>query len=140
MRLGATFWKSLVGETMLAAVLVDTVARMMISIETATQKRLSMWPIRLIGSDTVSPTSDSDAAVMITPRPANRNIVSGRPRIWPTTWLFCELAKRLKSGMLSESVAQNPTIAVRPPKKYFTKDDPSGRVGGAASISLSDAC
>jgi hypothetical protein len=43
--------------------------------------------------------------------------VSGRPRIWPTIWLFCELAKRLKSGMLSDSVAQKPTIAVRPAKK-----------------------
>ena len=63
---------------------------MMTSIETATQKRLSMWPIRLIGSDTVSPTSDPDAAVMITPSPANRNIVSGNPSICPTTWLLCD--------------------------------------------------
>src|SRR5918994_54443 len=140
MRLGARFWKSLVGETMLAAVLVDTVARMMINIETATQKRLSIWPIRLVGSDTVSPTSCADAAVITTPSPANRNMVSGNPTICPTTWLFCESAKRLKSGMLSESVAQKPTIAVRPPKKYLRNDEPSGRDGGAARMSLSDAC
>ena len=54
---------------------------------------------------------------MTTPRPAKSSIVSGRPTIWPTIWLFCDLAKRLKSGMLSDNVAQKPTIAVRPAKK-----------------------
>ena len=87
MSFGATFWKSLVGETMLAAVLVEIVARMIISIDSTTQNGLSMWPIRLIGSEIVSPTSSADAAVSSTPRPANRNIVSGRPMIWPTIWL-----------------------------------------------------
>ena len=102
---------------MFAAVLVEMVARMMMIIETTTQNGLSILPISVIGSDTVSPTICADAAVITTPRPANSTIVSGSPTIWPTIWLFCDLAKRLKSGMLSDSVAQKPTIAVRPAKK-----------------------
>ncbi|MCY1367351.1 hypothetical protein D9M69_542800 [compost metagenome] len=36
----------------------------------------------------------------------------GRPMAWPTIWSFCDLAKRVKSGMLSASVAQKPTSPV----------------------------
>ncbi len=97
---------------MLAAVLVEIVARMMISIDSTTHKVLSILPIRLIGSAIVSPTSSRDADVSRTPRPANRNMVNGKPIIWPAIWLRCELAKRLKSGILRDKVAQNPTIAV----------------------------
>ncbi len=42
--------------------------------------------------------------------------------------------------MLSESVAQNPTIAVRPPKKYLRKGAPSGLDAGCAISSLTEAC
>ena len=80
---GAIFWNTFVGETMFAAVFVEIVARMIISIESTTQNGLSIWPIRLIGSDTTSPTISREAAVSSTPRPANRNIVSGSPMIWP---------------------------------------------------------
>ena len=48
--------------------------------------------MRLIGSAIVSPMSAREAAVSNTPRPANRNIVNGRPMIWPMTWLRCERA------------------------------------------------
>jgi len=53
----------LVGETILAAVFVDIVARMIMSIDRITQKVLSIRPIRLIGSETVSPTSCNEADV-----------------------------------------------------------------------------
>ena len=81
MYFGAMFWKLLVGETIFAAVLVDIVARMMTSIESTTQKVLSMRPMRLIGSEMVSPTRPCEADVSSTPRPENRNIVSGSPMI-----------------------------------------------------------
>ena len=106
------FWKLLVGDTIFAAVLVEMVARIIISIDMTTHSGLSILPIRLMGSEIVSPTRLMDADVRITPRPANRNIVKGRPMICPITWLRCDFAKRLKSGMLSDKVAQKPTIAV----------------------------
>ena len=109
---GATFWKTLVGETMLAAVFVEIVAMMIINIASTTQKGLSILPIRLMGSEIVSPTSSNDAAVSTTPSPENRNMVSGKPMICPVICARCDLAKRLKSGMFSDSVAQKPTIAV----------------------------
>src|SRR3954463_10487782 len=46
------------------------------------------------------------------PMNAKRVMVVGSPRAWPHTWAFCDFAKRVKSGMFSESVAQKPTIAV----------------------------
>ena len=64
-------------------VFVEIVARIIRIIAPPTQKSLSIFPIRLIGSDTVSPTSCCDAAVISTPRPANRNIVTGKPITWP---------------------------------------------------------
>ena len=81
MYFGATFWKLFVGDTMLAAVLVEMVARIMINIDRTTHRVLSILPIRLIGSAMVSPTSSSEAEVSNTPRPANRNMVSGSPMI-----------------------------------------------------------
>ncbi|MNR55902.1 hypothetical protein D3C85_1763720 [compost metagenome] len=82
------FWKSLVGETMFAAVLVDSVAMMISAMARATQNGLWILPIRLTGSDTVSPTSDAEAAVSTTPSAANRNMVSGKPKICPRIWSF----------------------------------------------------
>ncbi|MCY1360413.1 hypothetical protein D9M69_470380 [compost metagenome] len=90
--LGAMFWKSLVGETMFAAVLVDRVATTITAMARATQPGLWIWPIRLTGSDTVCPTSEADAAVITTPSAANRNMVSGRPKICPRIWSFWLLA------------------------------------------------
>ncbi|MNJ05810.1 hypothetical protein D3C73_1673870 [compost metagenome] len=45
----------------------------------ATHIGLWICPIRLTGSETVSPTSDAEAAVSTTPSAANRNMVSGKP-------------------------------------------------------------
>src|SRR5688572_4900850 len=64
MSLGARFWKSLVGETMFAAVFVEMVARMMMIIDSTTQKGLSIFPMSVMGSETVSPTICADAAVI----------------------------------------------------------------------------
>ena len=44
-----------------------------------------------------------------------------RPRNCPQNWAFWLLASRVKSGMLSDRVAQKPTMAVRPGKKAFQK-------------------
>jgi len=52
------------------------------------------------------------AAVMITPIAANIVIVVGNAMVCPSACSFCERPKRVKSGMLSDSVAQNPIIAV----------------------------
>jgi hypothetical protein len=49
---------------------------------------------------------------MSTPMAANANIVVGSATACPTTCSRWLLPKRVKSGMLSDSVAQKPIIAV----------------------------
>ncbi len=49
---------------------------------------------------------------MTTPIAAKTVIVVGSATTWPIACSRCERPKRVKSGMLSESVAQKPTIAV----------------------------
>ena len=46
------------------------------------------------------------------PIAANTVIVVGSATTWPTACSRCERPKRVKSGMLSDSVAQKPIIAV----------------------------
>ena len=70
----------LVGETMLAAVFVEIVASMIISIASETHTVLSMRPIRLIGSDIDSPTSSTLAAVSTTPSPAEQQHGQWQPQ------------------------------------------------------------
>ena len=101
-----------------------------------TQTGLSIFPIRLTGSEIVSPTSSNDAAVRMTPNPENINIVSGKPIICPVICARCDLAKRLKSGMLSDKVAQKPTIAVKAAMKYGQNDASAGRFAGTDNTSL----
>ena len=52
------------------------------------------------------------ALVISTPIAANTNIVVGSATTWPMTCSRWLRPKRVKSGMLSESVAQKPIIAV----------------------------
>ena len=52
------------------------------------------------------------ALVMSTPIAANTNIVVGSATTWPITCSRWLRPKRVKSGMLSDSVAQKPIIAV----------------------------
>ena len=52
------------------------------------------------------------AEVMTMPMAANTVIVVGSATTWPTACSRCERPKRVKSGMLSDSVAQKPIIAV----------------------------
>jgi hypothetical protein len=59
------------------------------------------------------------AEVTITDISASRPIGSGRPIVWPISWSRCERANRVKSGMFSASVAQNPTIAVSDGQNTF---------------------
>src|SRR4026209_1196487 len=64
------------------------------------------------------------ALVIITPIAANSDIVVGSATTWPTTCSRWLRPKRVKSGMLSESVAQYPIRAVSGGTK-------SGRESGA---------
>src|SRR4051794_31219653 len=52
------------------------------------------------------------ALVIKTPIAANTNIVVGNATTWPTICSRWLRPKRVKSGMLSDNVAQNPIIAV----------------------------
>ena len=52
------------------------------------------------------------ALVISTPIAANTNIVVGSATTWPMTCSRWLRPKRVKSGMLSDSVAQKPIIAV----------------------------
>src|SRR5215471_5429385 len=52
------------------------------------------------------------ALVIMTPIAANTDIVVGSATAWPTICSRWLLPKRVKSGMLSDNVAQNPIIAV----------------------------
>ena len=52
------------------------------------------------------------ALVISTPIAANTNIVVGSATAWPMTCSRWLRPKRVKSGMLSDSVAQKPIIAV----------------------------
>src|SRR5215213_945314 len=52
------------------------------------------------------------ALVISTPIAANRNIVVGNATVWPITCSRWLRPNRVKSGILSDSVAQKPIIAV----------------------------
>ena len=72
-----------------------------------------------------SPKTTREAEVMRTPIAEKISIVGGRPMDWPTICCFCPLAKRVKLGMLSESVAQKPTIPVSEGMKILKKEPKS---------------
>ncbi len=59
---------------------------------------------------------------MTTPIAANSVIVVGSATTWPIACSRCDRPKRVKSGMLSESVAQKPIIAVTLGTNTFTKN------------------
>ena len=110
--LGARFEKSLAGETTLAAMFIARVAMTAVISATATSRRLSRRAPRSIGSQMASWKTMALALVMKTPIAAKTVIVVGRATTWPTTCSRWERPYRVKSGMLSESVAQKPTMAV----------------------------
>ena len=82
------------------------------NIATATTSGFVNFPTSLTGSQIASPKMIALALVMRTPIAANANIVVGSATTWPTTCSFWLRPKRVKSGMLSDSVAQKPIIAV----------------------------
>lgn len=92
--------------------LTASVATTTENIATATTSGFVNFPTSLTGSQIASPKMMALALVMRTPIAANANIVVGSATTCPTTCSFWLLPKRVKSGMLSESVAQKPIIAV----------------------------
>ena len=109
---GARFAKSFAGETTLAAMFTLSVATTTVNIAMPTTIRDGKRPTRSIGSQIVLPKITTDALVMTTPIAAKTVIVVGSATTCPMACSRCDLPNRVKSGMLSESVAQNPTIAV----------------------------
>src|SRR5215471_12420952 len=85
---------------------------------------LSNFPASCTGSQIVFPYTIAVAEVTDTPIKANKVIEGGRPIACPAICAFCDFAYRVKSGMLSESVAQNPTIPVNAGKKKFQNAEP----------------
>ena len=71
---------------------------------------------------------------MTTPIAAKRVIVVGSATTWPITCSRCERPKRVKSGMLSESVAQKPTIAVTLGTNTGKNAPSVGNLPGAATM------
>ena len=61
-------------------------------------------------------------------------MVSGRARVWPITWPRWLLAKRVKSGMFSDTVDQNPTVALRAGTSVRKKEPAVLNFEGAASM------
>src|SRR5690348_16133779 len=57
------------------------------------------------------------AEVTTTPMNANKVMEDGSPSAWPLICACWLLAYRVKSGILSDSVAQNPTMPVSEGKK-----------------------
>src|SRR5262245_20350894 len=113
---------SLAGETTLAARLVVMVAMM-----TAMSARLTTTgelkrAMRTTGSQITSPKTIEVAPLTTMPMNASNAIEAGSAIACPRTWSRCVRANRVKSGMLSESVAQNPTIAVRLGQNSFPND------------------
>ena len=90
---------------------------MMMIIDTTTQNGLSILPISVMGSETVSPTICAEAAVITTPRPANSTMVTGNPGDLAHDLRALRFREAAEVGMFSDSVAQKPTIAVRPATK-----------------------
>src|SRR5258705_7383479 len=73
------------------------------------------------------------ALVTSTPMAANTNIVVGSATVCPMTCSFWLRPKRVKSGMLSESVAQNPIIAVSDGQNTGRNDASVGNLPGCDS-------
>src|SRR5215831_18504461 len=76
----------------------------------------------------------ADADVMTMPMAANTVIVVGSATTCPTICSRCERPKRVKSGMLSDSVAQKPIIAVSDGTKMGRNDERSGNLLGWLKI------
>lgn len=110
------------GATTLAAMLVVMVARLMPKIARIVVHCPPIIPRRRIGSDITLPKITSVEEVTARPTKVNKLIKIGRP-IWPMIWSFWLRAKRVKSGMLSATVAQNPMFAVMAGKKRDQNSD-----------------
>src|SRR5205085_2567736 len=125
--LGRTLLMSLAGATMLAAMLVVSVATMRPSIAIAIVSTPPTLVSSRIGSGMRCPKITSVALVTAAPMNANSAIVHGSPIAWPRTWSFWLRAKREKSGIDSAIVPQNATALVSPAPRMLLTVGPSDR-------------
>ncbi len=106
MNRGSAFEKSLAGDTTFAATLTASVAITTENIANATTNGFVNLPTSCTGSQIAWPYRMALALVMSTPIAANANMVVGSATVWPITCSRWLRPKRVKSGMLSDSVAQ----------------------------------
>src|SRR5258707_6468169 len=106
---GLTFEKSFAGATMLAAMLVVSVATMRPAIEITIVSGPPIFVSRVMGSPMRWPKITKVALVTAAPMNANNAIVAGRPIAWPAILAFWLLANRERSGIERAIVPQNAT-------------------------------
>src|SRR6516164_5869009 len=111
-RLGRKLEKSLEGDTTLAATLVFSVASSRATSAISATRGWLNRPSSTTGSQMASPKITADAEVTATPMKEYSVIALGSPSACPTICARCDLAYRVKSGIFSATVAQNPTIPV----------------------------
>mmetsp|Transcript_3217 Transcript_3217/g.13041 ORF Transcript_3217/g.13041 Transcript_3217/m.13041 type:complete len:376 (+) Transcript_3217:329-1456(+) len=112
---GAALTSAYAGPTTFAAMLVDRVATKRPTSASAGATPPDVPQARAMsctGSATTPPNRTSEAPVAATPTNESAAIENGRPRACPASCERCECAKRVKSGMLSERVAQKLMLAV----------------------------
>src|SRR6266540_4950919 len=109
---GNALAKSLAGETTFAAMLTASVATTAVNMEIATTTGALNCATSWTGSQIARPKMITVALVIKTPIAAKIDIVVGSATTWPTICSRWLRPNRVKSGMLSDSVAQNPIIAV----------------------------
>src|SRR5690606_34843481 len=116
MSFGNALAKSFAGETTFAAMLTDRVATTTVNIETATTTGCENCPTSFTGSQasagSICGKTTIAADVIKIPMAAKTVIVVGNATTCPTACSRWLRPKRVKSGILSESVAQKPIIAV----------------------------
>mmetsp|Transcript_8458 Transcript_8458/g.21806 ORF Transcript_8458/g.21806 Transcript_8458/m.21806 type:complete len:311 (-) Transcript_8458:14-946(-) len=109
---GLRLTKALAGATTLAAILVDSVARIRPTNEAASGAAPDMRATTSKGSLTAAPKMETVAEVTASPMKEKAAITTGKPMACPVSWSRWLRAYLLKSGMLRASVAQYPTLAV----------------------------
>src|SRR5262249_47319460 len=109
---GKALAKSLAGDTTFAAMLTAIVATTTVNIEMAMMIGDENLPTSCTGSQIAWPKMIEVALVIITPIAAKSDIVVGSATTWPTICSRWLLPNRVKSGMLSDNVAQYPIMAV----------------------------
>ncbi len=111
----------------------DSVATRTVSSANRMPTGLSIFAASRIGSHTGSPYTAWEPEVTSTDRRAKSVIVVGRPSAWPRIWARWLPPKRVKSGMLSARVDQNPIMPISDGKKTFQNPPPHPSLDGWSS-------